>query len=162
MNVKDFTEGTTLTNQRLLILKSETKLTKQQKPYLKLDFADKTGDINGNLWDTTSEQINIFKAGTVISLNATVSSYQQRLQLEINQLTKSNDQNKEDLLPSAPEDFNALKQELAKYVLAIHNPVYQTIVQTTSTNFYDGQLLNPFTTISITACYFIPSAFYGN
>lgn len=130
MNVKDFNEGTTLTNQRLLILKSETKLTKKQKPYLKLDFADKTGDINGNLWDVTSEQINIFQAGTVISLNATVSSYQQQLQLEINQLTKSNDQRREDLLPSAPEDFNTLKQELAKYVLAIHNPVYQTIIQT--------------------------------
>lgn len=129
MEIKDFENGVTLTHQHLLILKSESKLTKQQKPYLKLDFADKTGEINGNLWDATDEQIQNIKAGLVIDLNGQITEYQNRLQVNIDELHPSENQDLESVLPAAPESYEKLKTELMDYYHAIHNPVYQVIVK---------------------------------
>lgn len=129
MEIKDFEDGTTLNSQRFLILKSENKLTKQQKPYLKLSFADRTGEISGNLWDVTKEQIENIVAGLVVNVTGRITAFREQLQVNINQLNPSANQDLEDVLPTAPESFNQLKAALTHYVLAIHNPVYSVIVR---------------------------------
>lgn len=130
MVISDFSDKTSLNHQRLLIKSAEEKLTRQQSPYLKLSLADRSGEIGANLWDVTPQQILEFSAGKVVEATGKISSYKDRLQVDIQTLSVSPDQDWSSVMPSAPEDFNSLQQSLVSYYNQIKNPVYQIIVQT--------------------------------
>ena len=65
---------------------AEEKLTRQQSPYLKLSLADRSGEIGANLWDVTPQQILEFSAGKVVEATGKISSYKDRLQVDIQTL----------------------------------------------------------------------------
>ena len=51
-----------------LIKSADMRLTKTGKPYLSLVFSDRSGDLPGNLWDATDEQIKTLLPGQIVKL----------------------------------------------------------------------------------------------
>lgn len=140
MQLKDAKEHQPLTQQRLLIKSAEQKLTKTQKPYLKLLLVDATNELFANLWDVTAEQIATYQAGTVVLIDGEITSFNSKLQININQLTVATDQTLEDLIPTIPEDYQTVKADLIRYTEEITDPVYSLVVRTLLSN-HDHEFL---------------------
>lgn len=58
-----------------LIKAAEVRLTKTGKTYISILFSDRSGDLPGNLWDATDEQIKTLIPGKVVSLQGVRGSY---------------------------------------------------------------------------------------
>lgn len=128
MNVKDFTLNTSLNQQTLLIKQADEKETKNHKTYLKMILCDSTGEISGNLWDTNATEE--LSAGHIIIVDGKITSYQDQLQIKFEKVMPSTNTDYQALLPTAPEDYDQLKNELMTYYSQIDNPVYKLIVKT--------------------------------
>lgn len=128
MNVKDFTLNTSLNQQTLLIKQADEKETKNHKTYLKMILCDSTGEISGNLWDTNATEE--LSAGHIIIVDGKITSYQDQLQIKFEKVMPSTNTDYQALLPTAPEDYDQLKNELMTYYSRIDNPVYKLIVKT--------------------------------
>lgn len=128
MNVKDFTLNTSLNQQTLLIKQADEKETKNHKTYLKMILCDSTGEISGNLWDTNATEE--LSAGHIIIVDGKITSYQDQLQIKFEKVIPSTSTDYQALLPTAPENYDQLKNELMTYYSQIDNPVYKLIVKT--------------------------------
>ena len=128
MNVKDFTLNTSLNQQTLLIKQADEKETKNHKAYLKMILCDSTGEISGNLWDTNATEE--LSAGHIIIVDGKITSYQDQLQIKFEKVMPSASTDYQALLPTAPENYDKLKNELMTYYSQIDNPVYKLIVKT--------------------------------
>lgn len=128
MNVKDFTLNTSLNQQTLLIKQADEKETKNHKTYLKMILCDSTGEISGNLWDTNATEE--LSAGHIIIVDGKITSYQDQLQIKFEKVMPSTSTDYQALLPTAPENYDQLKNELMTYYSQIDNPVYKLIVKT--------------------------------
>lgn len=128
MNVKDFTLNTSLNQQTLLIKQADEKETKNHKAYLKMILCDSTGEISGNLWDTNATEE--LSAGHIIIVDGKITSYQDQLQIKFEKVIPSTSTDYQALLPTAPENYDQLKNELMTYYSQIDNPVYKLIVKT--------------------------------
>lgn len=128
MNVKDFTLNTSLNQQTLLIKQADEKETKNHKAYLKMILCDSTGEISGNLWDTNATEE--LSAGHIIIVDGKITSYQDQLQIKFEKVMPSASTDYQALLPTAPENYDQLKNELMTYYSQIDNPVYKLIVKT--------------------------------
>ena len=90
-------------------------------PYLRLRLCDRTGEIEGRIWDGVGEFSPLFERGDFIRIKAQATSYQERLQLNIKSLKKCEEDevSLEDFLPSCsrdPEDMLAELIEIGKTI----------------------------------------------
>nr|WP_242979269.1 hypothetical protein [Leuconostoc mesenteroides] len=53
-----------------LIKAAEVRLTKTGKTYISILFSDRSGDLPGNLWDATDEQIKTLILGKLLAYKA--------------------------------------------------------------------------------------------
>ena len=83
-----------------LIKAAEVRLTKTGKTYISILFSDRSGDLPGNLWDATDEQIKTLIPGKVVSLQGVRGSYRDQPQIQIThvRLTEAGE-------PDSPSDF---------------------------------------------------------
>ena len=56
------------------------------KPYLTLHLKDKTGSIDGKIWEVKEEDTENLKAGIMVFIEGTVLDYRGKLQLKIKNL----------------------------------------------------------------------------
>ena len=73
-----------------LVLTKQQRTTKSNKPYLVLTLGDKTGQIEGRVWDPGDPRIaRDFDRGDMVKVRGIVSPYDGRQQLKIDQLRKA-------------------------------------------------------------------------
>lgn len=82
--------------------------------FLGMVFQDRTGDIGGVMWNNAPETARLFEVGDAVNVRGKVSTYQGRLQIQVEQVLPLQDQdfNVEDLVPSsgnAKDDWGQLK-----------------------------------------------------
>ncbi len=102
-----------------LLLTRQTRSTKANKPYLNLILGDKTGQLEGRVWDPTDPRIaRDAEAGEIVKARGTVSRFDDRLQMKVEQLRKAapGEADKMDMLPATTYDVAALWQELMGFV----------------------------------------------
>lgn len=68
---------------RYLITNVSKGVTANNSTYLTISFQDKTGAIDGKLWDVTPTDIEVFTIGNIVNLDADVLNYRGNLQLKI-------------------------------------------------------------------------------
>lgn len=107
------------------------KTSSNNKKYLDLTFADKTGEVNGKLWDIKDEFINAYKTGDLVKVRGTVTSWQNHVQLKITKMrqTLTDDQlNITDYVPSAPFDPEEMYKEIIETVSSFENEDLKKLV----------------------------------
>ncbi len=86
----------------LLVRRAEQRQSANGSRYLDITLADKSGDINGKMWDGT---VDAPSTGSVVKVRATVQEYNNRLQLRVEKMrskSESDDIDISALMPCAP------------------------------------------------------------
>ncbi|ASP27980.1 3'-5' exoribonuclease YhaM [Spiroplasma corruscae] len=102
--------------------------------YLILHLIDRTGRVEGRLWNVNDEDICNLKAGTIIRIDANINSYRHQLQLKINNYVVINEEEFEEYKLShdmfsinAPLNINDKFKELLGFVESLKNHSYKKV-----------------------------------
>ena len=118
-----FDEGRTF-DSFFLVLAKQQRTTKSNKPYLNLILGDRTGQIEGRVWDPGDPRIaKDFARGDLVKVRGSFSRYDDRAQVKVDQLRKaqSGEADKMDMLPTTTRDVGALWAQLEASVESLAN-----------------------------------------
>ena len=127
-----FDEGK-LFDSYFLVLVKQQRTTKTNKPYLNLILGDKTGQLEGRVWEPGDPRIaKDFERGDVVKVRGSASRFDDRLQLKVDQLRKARpaEVDKTDLLPSTTYDVATLWCQLEASVESLSNPDLKRLLTT--------------------------------
>lgn len=114
------------------IVKSvECKVSSNNKKYLDFMLADKTGEINGKLWNITNQE-NLFKNNMLVKVRGVIVEWQNSLQFRIDKIREVKDEDGVDiseLLPVAPYTSEDMYNTILKYLSEIKNEDISCIVE---------------------------------
>ena len=113
----------------LLVRSSEQRMDKNGKPYLDMNLADRTGEINCKSWDGN---LQAPKAGSIIKVRALVSEFNGRLQLKIEKLRDILPDDEIDmslLVACAPEKPEDMLSEILQTVDAFESETLKALVR---------------------------------
>jgi len=116
-----------------LVLTKQQRTTKQNKPYLVLSLADKTGQIEGRAWELGDPRIaKDFARGDLVKVRGSVGRFDDRCQVKIDQLRKALDGEADikDMLPSTTHDIGELWRRLEAAVESVGNPHLKRLLTT--------------------------------
>src|SRR6266568_3447915 len=116
-----------------LVLHKQQRTTKTNKPYLNLILGDKTGQIEGRVWDPGDPRIaKEFERGDIVKIRGCVSRFDDRLQMKVDQLRRAaaGEADKTDLLPSTTYDVNELWRQLLGFVDSFTDPHLKLLLTT--------------------------------
>lgn len=74
-----------------MLHKKELKIAKNDKPYLALTLVDKTGKIEGRLWDNAERFNELADTGDVVHVKGTVDKYREEKQLKVDSLARADE-----------------------------------------------------------------------
>lgn len=126
-----FDEGKTF-DSFFLVLGKQQRMTKQNKPYLNLVLGDKTGQLEGRIWDLGDSRIaRQFERGDTVKLRGSISKFDDRCQIKVDQLRTAfpGEVEKSDLLPATTQDIAALWGQLEATISSIANPDLQRLLR---------------------------------
>ncbi len=143
--IKEFEVGDDIQGY-YLIKGMNLKTSSNNKKYLDLNLTDKTGEINGKVWDIDDAMVSQFKAGDIVKVRGTVTSWQNTLQFKIVKLRplEADDQVKlEDMVQAAPIDKNDMFNEIMGFVAKINHPEIKLLVETLVGEYEDKLMFYP-------------------
>lgn len=102
----------------------QTAVTKNGKPYENLILQDKTGTIDGKIWEPNSLGIDEFDPLDYIDVVGDVTSFQGSLQVSIKRARKAGEGEYDpgNYLPVSGKDVESMYQELLGFTAQIKNP----------------------------------------
>ncbi|MED1954629.1 3'-5' exoribonuclease YhaM family protein [Brevibacillus centrosporus] len=131
INVRDMKSGEEVIG--FYLLKSvKVGETSRGSKYLDLTLGDKTGEINAKLWDATPEQESTYKPSMLVKVQASVETYQEKLQLKISRIRTTNLADGvaiTDFLKAAPADPIELLTYITETIEQMKTDTLKTIVK---------------------------------
>lgn len=123
-------EGETIRNIYLCKGKRSAE-TRNGKPYDNLILQDKTGTLDGKVWDPNSGGIADYDEMDFIEVFGDVVSYNNNLQLNIRQIRKAYEDEyvAADYMPTTEKDTEEMYQELVRYIRLIKNTYLRQVVE---------------------------------
>jgi len=131
-DLANFDEGR-LFDGFFLVLAKQQRTTKTNKPYLNLILGDKTGQLEGRVWELGDPRIaKDFDRGDIVKARGSASRFDDRLQMKIDQLrlAQANEVDKMDMLPSTGCDVADLWRQLLGFVESFTNPHLKLLLTT--------------------------------
>ena len=108
-----------------------TAETRNGRPYDNLTLQDKTGTLDGKVWDPNSGGIADYDEMDFIEVFGEVVSYNNNLQLNIKQLRKpyEDEYNVADYLPSSEKNVDTMYEELLSYIKQVENKYLRQLLE---------------------------------
>jgi len=108
-----------------------TAETRNGRPYDNLTLQDKTGTLDGKVWDPNSGGIADYDEMDFIEVFGEVVSYNNNLQLNIKQLRKpyEDEYNVADYLPSSEKNIETMYAELLSYIKQVENKYLRQLLE---------------------------------
>jgi 3'-5' exoribonuclease len=116
-----------------LLLSSQQRTTRAGKPYLSLTLADKTGQLEGRVWDPADPRIaRGLVRGDLVKVRGSVSRFEDRLQMKVEQIRKAtdNEADRADMLPATTLDVAELWRTLLGCVDSFTDPHLKQLLTT--------------------------------
>ena len=128
--IKDLHEGETIRSIYLCKGKRSAE-TRNGKPYDNLLLQDKTGTLDGKIWDPNSQGIADYDEKDFIEVVGDVNTYNNNLQLNIKQLriASEGDYNPADYMPTSEKSVDMMYEELLTYIRGISNEYLRRAVE---------------------------------
>lgn len=106
-------------------------VTKNGKEYFSLILQDRTGTIDGKIWEPHSMGIDDFEALDYIDINGDVTNFNGTLQISIKRVRKAHEgeYNEGDYLPTTDMDITKLYESLLKCVSMVENPYLHELLE---------------------------------
>jgi len=121
--INQMKKGPTVESTFLVKDKILTK-TKAGNPYLSIKLADRTGELEGRIWDNALDFLPLFEKDDFIRVKGEVDEFQGMLQLSIGRLKKcaENEIQLEDFLPTTSQDTGKMLAELKDLASRVSQP----------------------------------------
>ena len=128
--INTLVEGETIRNINLCKGKRSAE-TRNGKPYDNLILQDKTGTLDGKVWDPNSNGIADYDEMDFIEVFGDVISYNNNLQLNIRQIRKAYEDEyvAADYMPTTEKSTDSMFEELIGYVKKIDNDYLRQAVE---------------------------------
>lgn len=123
-------EGETIRNVYLCKGKRSAE-TRNGKPYDNLILQDKTGILDGKVWDPNSQGIADYDEKDFIEVFGDVINYNGNLQLNIRQIRKAEEgeYNPADYMPTTEKSVDGMYEELTAYIRQISNKYLRQVLE---------------------------------
>lgn len=111
----------------LIVKSSEKRVNKNGDPYLDITLADNTQDINAKVWNSDEAPP---VPGQVLKVRASVTEYNNRLQMKIERMRPTEDGDEVDLshlVPAAPRPSSEMFGEITAIIDGMTNPVLKAL-----------------------------------
>ncbi len=127
--IKDLREGSRVL-EHFLVRRKEVLTTSAGAPYLSLLLVDKTGAVDGKLWDDVEQYAPLLQEGDYVKVDAFVETYRGKLQLNIKRLRSSEREEvtPADFLPVSERSQEEMLKELGGWVGSIGDPHLVTLL----------------------------------
>lgn len=140
--VADLKEGQKVRDLFLVVRKNLAE-TKAGKPYLALTLMDRTGEIEGRVWENAHSYDSAFDVGDVIQVQAVAKSYQNQVQFGIYDLHKTAERIAlTDFMPASRRSVPKMQQELATLIATFTDKGLRNLL----TRIFQGDFLEQFST----------------
>jgi 3'-5' exoribonuclease len=119
--------------------------TKTGNLYLSLRLADRTGEIEGRVWDRAADFSLLFEKDDFIKIQGEVDEFQGVLQLRILRLRKAGagEVDLADFLPKTPQDVDSMVAEVREIAGSVRNPHLRGLLESF---LGDEEFMKKFTT----------------
>ena len=123
-------EGETIRNVYLCKSKRSAE-TRNGKPYDNVLLQDKTGILDGKVWDPNSQGIADYDEKDFIEVYGEIISYNGNLQMNIKQIRKVDEGEYEpaDYMPTTEKSVDGMYEELTAYIRQISNPYLKQLLE---------------------------------
>ncbi len=127
--IEDFKEDDHIVGHYLCKQKQSLK-SRAGKNYYSLKLQDKTGTIDGKVWELSNE-IKAFDENDFIKIDAVVLTYQNDLQLKVSKIRKSTEGEYDpmDFIPSTEKDVSGLYSQITDYIKSISNQQIKKLME---------------------------------
>src|ERR1700687_3427326 len=114
-----------------VVVAKQIKPKKSGEPYLALTLGDRSGHLEGKMWDNVEEAIDAFDQDDFIKVKGLINKYKNRFQLTIHKLRKLGESEIEfaDYLPKTTKDIGELWRTLTDFVATFENPYLRSLVE---------------------------------
>jgi 3'-5' exoribonuclease len=116
-------------SESFLVTEKNLAFSQKGSPYLNLRLKDKTGEMEGKIWENATEFDKQFKRGDIVHVQSRAVSFKNMIQLSINEIRKMEDSevNPSDYFPAAGRDIEEIFQEMMSYVEDINTPCLKSL-----------------------------------
>jgi 3'-5' exoribonuclease len=103
--------------------KKNLKLTKKDNPYLELTLADKTGTIEGRVWEDAEGMNSSADTGDIVRVKGTIDKFREENQIKVDLMEKAEegDFDRADMVRVA-ENISEVKEKIKIYLEQIEDP----------------------------------------
>lgn len=128
-----------------LVRDKSLAIAKNGKPYMTVKLVDRSGEIEGRIWDRVDEFDALFERDDFIVVLGKASTYLNKKQLVVQNLRKINEAEIElaDYMPVSPRDSDEMLLELRALVTSLNDPALRALAEAF---FHDPELLRAFST----------------
>lgn len=112
---------------------AKINLTKNAKKYASITLMDSTKSYDAKMWDISGQEdvINSIKEGIIVDVVASVSEYQEKIQLTINKIIKheENDIDYSKFIPTSTWNFEKMQKAILEFKEKIKSPHIKQLVE---------------------------------
>lgn len=114
-----------------VVVSKQVKPKKTGEPYLALTLGDRSGHLEGKMWDNVEEVIEAFEQDDFVKVKGLVNKYKNRFQLTIHKLRKLGETEIDfaDYLPKTSKNIDELWRTLEEFVATLQNKHLRMLVQ---------------------------------
>jgi 3'-5' exoribonuclease len=104
--------------------------TRTGNPYLSIRLGDRTGEVEGRIWESAADFAPLFETDDFIKVRAEVDEFQGTTQLRVLKLRKCQEAEIQlaDFLPQTPRDSEKMFSELQSIAAGIHHPFLRRLL----------------------------------
>ena len=113
-----------------LIQQKQVPLNKNGKPYIAMVLMDRTGTVEGRVWDNAEQIAPTIEAGDFVDVRGVAVSYQGRVQVKVEKVKKiaSDSVDLEEFLHASSRDRGEMLNRLQSLLEGISDPVLRRLV----------------------------------
>ena len=132
-----------VTTIQFIVTNKEIRQKKTGEPYLSLQLADRTGEIEAKMWDNVTEVMDTFDRDDFVKVKGLMQVYQKRTQFTIHRLRRLEDHEVDfaDYFPCSSRDPQEMFRELEETIANIGNLHLRALLQAV---FGDNEIAEKF------------------
>jgi len=118
--------------ESVFMVKEKTMaMAKNGKPYMNLKFMDKSGEMDGKLWDKVDELDKAFQRGDFVQIRGAASLYMGKMQLVAKEIKRLEEEGVDlsDFMPVSAIPLAEMQAELARVVASLTNPHLKALME---------------------------------
>lgn len=127
--IKDIKSGEKISGS-FLVTEKNIAFSQKGAPYLNIRLKDKTGEVDGKIWENAVEWDKLFNKGDIIQANGGAVSYKSTVQLSITGLRKIDEADIDltEYLPVAKGDIDLMFADVMVFIEQIKTPCLKALL----------------------------------